>query len=319
MNNLARLIVPAVAMAAAVFVPQAASSQAAATAPGPVSAPLVSEIAQGTYIINEYGMDDMYLVVGEKRALLIDTGSGACDLKAIVAKYTKLPYDVALTHGHPDHAGGAGQFDTIYLHPADIDMAKAITQEGRIKYIGMMQNMPIGYKGVWDYEAAKANCKKYDKFPEVKPLANGQVFDLGGRTITTYVAPGHTPGEVVFIDDKSKILFSGDASNFNLNMTSPVSASLRCLIAIQKLYGTAWRQQYTGHVAYAGMLEVVSQDPKIMSDIIEAQRGVLRGDAKVQVIKDAFFGDRTVSVYGQAQVGFDPKQLWEPGEAHVVP
>ena len=36
----------------------------------------VCEIAKDTYAINEAGMAAMFLVVGEKRALLIDTGVG---------------------------------------------------------------------------------------------------------------------------------------------------------------------------------------------------------------------------------------------------
>ena len=42
--------------------------------------PLVTEIAPDTYAINEFGMNAMFLCVGKERALLIDTGTGLCDL-----------------------------------------------------------------------------------------------------------------------------------------------------------------------------------------------------------------------------------------------
>ena len=35
----------------------------------------VCEIARDTYVINEAGMAAMFLVIGEERALLIDTGA----------------------------------------------------------------------------------------------------------------------------------------------------------------------------------------------------------------------------------------------------
>ena len=81
--------------------------------------PFVSEIAPDTYAINEFGLAAMYLAVGSERALLIDTGCGLTDLPALVRRFTDKPLDVMLTHCHPDHAGGIGWFDRIYLHPDD--------------------------------------------------------------------------------------------------------------------------------------------------------------------------------------------------------
>ena len=47
-----------------------------------------------------------YLIEGDDKAILLDTGFGYGDLKAFVDTLTTLPYEVILTHGHPDHAGG---------------------------------------------------------------------------------------------------------------------------------------------------------------------------------------------------------------------
>ena len=95
---------------------------------------MIVEIAKDTYFINEFGMDAQYVVVGEKRALVIDTGAGFYDMKAMIEALTKLPYNVAITHGHPDHAGGRGQFDVVYMHPADIPALKNISYEQEVQY-----------------------------------------------------------------------------------------------------------------------------------------------------------------------------------------
>ncbi len=55
-----------------------------------------------------------YLIVGEKRALLFDTGMGISDIKKVTAELTKLPIVVLNSHTHDDHVGGNWQFDTIY-------------------------------------------------------------------------------------------------------------------------------------------------------------------------------------------------------------
>jgi len=303
--------------AAAQTAPPAAAPR---TTAGPITRPMVVEIAKDTYFINEFGMDAQYLVGGEKRALVIDTGTGFYDMKELIGRLTSLPYDVVVTHGHPDHAGGIGQFDTVYMHPADVEAAKRLTYEGAVQYGEIMWNMAIGYRGVWGYTPADA--RRFTKLPEFKPLAEGMVFDLGGRKLTVYEVPGHTLGSVVLIDDKSRILFSGDAANGNVgaNATS-VSTLLRGLLKLQKLRGQSWERQYTGHTSYAGTIDAVSQSPQVLEDLIEAFRSLLRGDAKTQVVKNHLFPERTqsVAVYGRASVGFNPERLWEPGEEHVVP
>jgi glyoxylase-like metal-dependent hydrolase (beta-lactamase superfamily II) len=284
---------------------------------GPITKPIIVEIAPGTYFINEFGMNSMYLVVGDNRALAIDAGTGFCDFKGIIENLTKLPYDVAITHGHPDHVGGIGQFDEIYIHPADTGMVR-IPYEQKVQYGEIMRNMNIGYKNVWGY--TKDNVIQYTKLPKMKMLSDGQIFDLGGRKVTVYQAPGHSPGSVVFLDDKSRILFSGDAANGNVGTRIAVSTTVRYLIRLQKMR-TEYDQMYTGHISYAGTINALSQKLQVLDDIIEAFRSLLRGDAKLEVVQNHLFPERkqTVAVYGMARVGFNPDKLWEEGEEHIVP
>lgn len=286
--------------------------------PGPITKPVIVEIASNTYFINEFGMNAMYLVVGQKRALVIDAGTGFCDFKGIIESLTKLPYDVALTHGHPDHAGGIGQFDEVYIHPADTAMSTHIPYEQRVQYGELMRNMNIGYKNVWGY--TKDDVAKYTKKPKIKLLFDEQVFDLGGRKVTVYQAPGHSPGSVVFLDDQSRILFSGDAANGNVGTSLAVSTTVKYLIRLQKMR-SQFDRMYTGHIAYAGTINAVSQKLQVLDDIIEAFRSLLRGDAKTEEIRNHLFPDRkqTVAVFGLARVGFNPDKLWENGEDHLVP
>lgn len=69
-----------------------------------------------------------YLVEGNEKACLIDTGSGIGSLRAYVDSLTNLAYDVVLTHGHVDHASGAWEFKDkkVYLHPEDRELMKVI-------------------------------------------------------------------------------------------------------------------------------------------------------------------------------------------------
>ncbi len=66
-----------------------------------------------------------YLIVGQKRALLFDTGMGISDIKKVTAELTKLPIVVLNSHTHDDHVGGNWQFDTVYGMDTDFTRKNA--------------------------------------------------------------------------------------------------------------------------------------------------------------------------------------------------
>lgn len=149
----------------------------------------------------------MYLVEGEERAALIDTGCGAGDLKAYVDQLTSKPYFVILTHGHVDHAMGAADFDEVYISPLDREVyASHSAMSIRKQYMQMVMGDKFAYIEERDYVAP---CS-FDRF---KPLAPGDVFDLGGIRLEMCIGAGHTPGmlTVLFIEERTLLL--GDACN----------------------------------------------------------------------------------------------------------
>ena len=149
----------------------------------------------------------LFLVEGDREAVLIDTGVGFAGLKETVDQLTEKLVSVILTHMHPDHAGGAGAFETVYLHPADKNMTAEMALEGRMGYsMGSLQGAVLTPD---DFIPAPGADKQY------LPLSDGQIFDLGGITLEIIHVPGHTPGSccVLFREERS-ILF-GDACNAN--------------------------------------------------------------------------------------------------------
>ena len=78
------------------------------------------QLWEGVFHIQDLFSDYMYLVVGEEKAALIDTGMGFPGLRQLVERLTDKPVIVLNTHGHLDHIGGNDEFDCIYLHPDDL-------------------------------------------------------------------------------------------------------------------------------------------------------------------------------------------------------
>lgn len=150
----------------------------------------------------------MYLVEGEERAALIDTGSGIGSLKTLVDTLTDKPYIVLLTHGHVDHAMGAPEFNTeIYMNPADNDVHKEHSDMQVRK--GSLKSVP---------EEIVSKIEEDDYIPvkvgEYLPLQHGDTFDLGGITLEVYACPGHTPGSMTILIQEERTLLLGDACNF---------------------------------------------------------------------------------------------------------
>ena len=84
----------------------------------------VEKIDNSTFAISEYKHWEethCYLLCGNEKAILIDTGLGVANIKKIVDSLTKLPIMVVTTHIHWDHIGGHKFFDNIAVHEAEKD------------------------------------------------------------------------------------------------------------------------------------------------------------------------------------------------------
>ena len=84
----------------------------------------VEEIDVQTYAISEYQhweQSHCYLLCGQQRAALIDTGLGVSDIQRVVSDLTKLPVTVLTTHAHWDHIGGHRYFNDIAVHEEEKD------------------------------------------------------------------------------------------------------------------------------------------------------------------------------------------------------
>jgi glyoxylase-like metal-dependent hydrolase (beta-lactamase superfamily II) len=275
---------------------------------------MVCEIAKNTYAINEYGLSTVYLLVGSRKALLIDTGVGICDLKSEIERLTDKNADVVLGHGHLDHVGGAFSFDKVYIHPADRNEALGLNWEALGNYIGYMLDM--GSKSI--YDVSPSDLRVIKNIPEMIDLFDGQIFDLGNRRIEVIETPGHTLGSVVFLDHLERILFSSDSCNINyLLMATSVTTALRGFDKI-KTREHEFDRNFNGHVGYFGSLNCCAMPESTLDDCIKICEDILSGKADIQHSEGAgIFPKSTYVKLGAVKVTFDPKRLLDEGEAPV--
>ena len=168
----------------------------------------VYKVAPATFAVYEPHQAEeviSYLIVGNKQALLFDTGMGIGNIKAIVARLTSRPIVVLNSHTHDDHVGGNWEFPFIY------GMANAFTRanakgsredaQAEIAKDQICGTLPK------NFDPAKYSTKpwKISLF-----IHNGFKINLGGRTVEIIATPGHTPDSISMIDRDNGLLFTGD-------------------------------------------------------------------------------------------------------------
>jgi len=155
------------------------------------------KLSQQFYLLHDEADCFASLILGEKRALLFDTACGVDDLKQAVEAITSLPLLVIASHGHFDHIGGSGQFDTVYLSEKDWNLLESYEEEQIRQWV---KEMSPGREPLFCWKEWKT-IRKLD-FTH---------FDLGNLEGEIVELPGHTEGSIGVYLPKWKVLLSGDA------------------------------------------------------------------------------------------------------------
>jgi len=168
----------------------------------------VYRVASGVFAIYEPHQSEetiSYLILGEKRALLFDTGMGISNIRKVTEELTKLPVVVLNSHTHNDHVGGNWQFDFVY--GMDTDFTRTNAKGSRKGAQAEIAPGEICGPLPKNFDAAAYSTKPW-KISEF--VHDGAKLELGGRTLEIIATPGHTPDAISLLDRADRLLFTGD-------------------------------------------------------------------------------------------------------------
>lgn len=181
-------------------------------------------------MIAEPGHVCSWLIIGGERAMLVDSGMGIGSMATVVASITELPVILVNTHYHFDHIGGNHEFADIAIHALGArhlqltpraeclagymrwttDRLQVASRYGQLhqQLFEMdipeeltLRSLPANFDPArWSIRPSSASII----------LEDGDVIELGGRTISVIHTPGHSPDGISLLDEPSGLLFTGD-------------------------------------------------------------------------------------------------------------
>lgn len=169
----------------------------------------VFKIEERTYaIIEPYHFQCVisYLIIGDEKAILWDTGMNIGDISSVVSKITDKKVIVVNSHIHFDHIGNNYKYEEVYA----------------FNYRDSLERLKKGYS----HEEMKPQIltRLFEKIPNgfdfenffipgcnIKSIEDGHIFELGDRKIEAIHTPGHSPDSIMLFDSSRGMLFPGDS------------------------------------------------------------------------------------------------------------
>ncbi|MBQ6222135.1 MAG: MBL fold metallo-hydrolase [Solobacterium sp.] len=290
------------------------------------------QFRRDTWEIDEFDCASCFLLIGSEKALLIDTGVGLGDLRGAVEMITDKPVIVVLSHNHGDHIGNAHQFEEVWINPADKEgfihstmgeMMKRYPAQMAVRQKGCFEGVYKMFR-LYPYDLnTDLKITTEENLPVIHDLTDGMQFDLGDRVVTAYDCPGHTAGEMVFIDSKERICIAGDALNYNLGVSSqPLERTVRYLKRLQDM-SDQYDEIYNNHHDFRALGAPLDKD--CLPNAIAAMEDAVSGHIVPVTVPNWFGQDlllssddkvenpmgRTFIQWGRNFVGIDPGNIKE--------
>lgn len=170
-----------------------------------------------------------YLILGEERSLLIDTGFRWTSCRLAMEKelaevgVDQSRMDIFATHLHSDHVGLAPEL----IQPGCRILIGEIDGPSVEDYLEdeVWQELYAAYvkdgftweevEHLWDENPAQeAAPEVWEQYAYVK---DGDILSYGGHGLRCILTPGHTPGHICLYEEKNRWLFCGDHVLFHIS------------------------------------------------------------------------------------------------------
>jgi hydroxyacylglutathione hydrolase len=241
----------------------------------------ISVLKDDVWIVETADRTTMYIIEGEEKAMLIDTGTDCKDLDKVISKITSKPLVVVITHMHPDHAGNMGYFEEVWIHPADTVLLHMFGKD---------------YRG------------------KIRFAEDGQVFDLGGKEIEVAHMPGHTPGSIVLLDREAGDCYTGDAFGsglvwLQLKPYSPMATYIASLEKMEAIMESGISRIWCGHYPHVKKVLDRSYITAMLNLAVALDSGTATGAQPYPIKADIGCDEPMIVTDGLVSIVYDPEHI----------
>ena len=254
----------------------------------------VVKIGKHSYSILDEKGASFYIVEGEKKAAVIDTGITKDEkIMPIIRRYTDKPLILVITHAHLDHMYHMDEFDEIYMSHKELTMPKE-----------------------W-LEAMK--CGKELDFEKTIDVHTDSIIELGDVTLEICEIAGHTPGSIGIWDRQENYLYTGDAIGSGIGVWMQITGGVTLREYYKSLTNLMqWLMKRGGRMKFFGghnhqqyeNVQFNGYNPLsmgVLADMIDLVDQILKGEIvgrSSDVVKSFSLEPALQASYGRAQIQY---------------
>src|SRR5438552_5005474 len=264
----------------------------------------VRELGPGLHLVAEPVHVNCFLVQGQQRAVLIDSGLGIGNIRRVAESLTDRELLVVNTHYHFDHVGGNHLFPEVAIHERGVaPLGQEVPAEVMRLYLRYLEEMLERFALYRELDERFFHFLTEETTPRQLPpdfdpagwrivpsvptrvLREGDVLDLGGRRLRVLHTPGHTPDCICLLDEANGLLFGGDTIS-----SGPIYAHLEDSDLQDFARSTARLAELADGVrrVYVQHYLRYESDGALLHEHAAGFRALLAGDAAVRRTRDCF-------------------------------
>ncbi|WP_326559073.1 MBL fold metallo-hydrolase [Micromonospora sp. NBC_01796] len=168
--------------------------------------------------VNELLSANFWWLRGNDRDIVVDAGLGVVALREAIPSMFERDPMVLLTHAHLDHVGGAPEFADRAAHSAEAGLLAAGVPASlygaelydKLGIDAAGEPVPELMIDVLPRPGYDPAAYRIEPMTLNRTLDDGDRIDLGGRVLTVLHLPGHTPGSMALLEERTGTLYSGD-------------------------------------------------------------------------------------------------------------